>query len=444
MKKRPFNLLTILLVSFIIVSAACTKRSDLDQPRDSSLNVLNTAAEARALLDNIDVMRETPALAEISADNFYISDTETYDATELNAYLWKEDIFEGRKQIGDWNKPYQQVYYANAVLDALPRLSTSDKQQLDEIKGTALAFSKLYDEATAAEEWGIPLRLTADPTEVVGRATVAATYRQIIQDAKGSARWLPQTPDPLRKNRPSAPASYALLARVYLSMSDYRNAALYADSCLMLYTTLLNYNSLDAASGFTTNNGEVLYQSNLLSTANMFYPKKCFIDPDLYRSYASDDLRRQLFFSINNMGLPVPRYNYSGSIAMFSGLAVDEVLLIRAECNARMQNAAGALQDLTTLMQHRWKNGAYPPPVSSTAKEVLDQVLAERRKELVFRGTRLADIRRYNKQGAGISLQRRYKQTDYLLDAGSQKFVLPIPPDVIAVNDGIKQNPRSF
>lgn len=456
MNKYSFNRLTFLSVVFLLVCMACTKQADLEKIPDSSLVVLNSLDDAQALLDNIVIMQETPALSEISADNYYIPDSGNFVAVELNAYLWKPDIYEGQKQIGDWNKPYEQVYYANSILGSLPRLPDRESQQANHMKGAALfirsyafhnvalQFSNLYDAKTAASVPGIPLRLSADPLEQPKRATVAATYQQIIQDIKEAARWLPVTPDPLRKNRPSVPAAYALLARVYLSMSDYPNAQLYADSCLMLHANLLDYDSIDttAINPFTPNNEEVLYQSNLHSKANMFFPGTYYIDSVLYQSYSGQDLRKRLYFSLDNAGLPISKYSYSGNITRFSGLAVDEVLLIRAECKARLQDAAGALHDLVDLLKSRWKDGAYTPPAVNTPDEVLQLVLTERRKELVFRGLRWADIRRLNKQGAAITLQRKYRQQLYILSPGDKRYVLPIPPDVIAMNGGLEQNPR--
>jgi hypothetical protein len=91
--------------------------------------------------------------------------------------------------------------------------------------------------------------------------------------------------------------AYALLARVYLTLSDYSNAKSYADSSLMLYTNLIDYNSIDTAvvNPFSANNEEVLYQSNLHSMASMFYPDNCYIGSVLYQSYSWRNLQGCLY-----------------------------------------------------------------------------------------------------------------------------------------------------
>jgi len=73
--------------------------------------------------------------------------------------------------------------------------------------------------------------------------------------------------------------------------------------------------------------------------------------------------------------------------------------------------------------------------------EALDTILVERRKELAFRGLRWSDLRRLNKEGWGIMLNRNLNGVPYTLPPNSELYTLPIPPDVIQLS-GIMQNPR--
>jgi hypothetical protein len=451
-KNIYFN--TLLVAIVLLLDVACKKSSELNQIPDSNLLIINDASDARAALDYFPIMRETPGLMEISADNFYLypdSTLQLINPAERNAYLWNPDIFQGEVSPGDWFLPYQQVYYANSVLTTLPRLSGT-AEELRQIKGTALfirayafhnlalEFAPLYDEATAETDRGIPLRLIPDPEAPSIRASVKKTYDRILSDLKEASTLLPRTVDAKRKNRPSVPAAFALLAKVYLSMSDYPNAKAWADSSLGLYSKLLDYNAVN--NGFTNGNEEVLYQSNLLSKTSTLYVTNCYVDSVLYKSFQDQDLRKHLFFTIANSGLPVPRFSYSGDFTRFSGLAVDEIFLIRAECSARLNLEKEALKDITTLLQKRWKNNAYSPPSLSSATEVLELVLQERRKELVFRGLRWTDLRRLNKINPTITLTRLVNGKTLSLPPGDKRYVLPIPPDVIAFNPGMPQNPR--
>lgn len=162
----------------------------------------------------------------------------------------------------------------------------------------AQAFAPLHNKATAATDLGIPLRLSADVNTPSIRASLEATYKQVLGDLKASVALLPVTP--AFKTRLSKPAAYALLARVYLSMQDYPDAGLYADSCLALYHTLLDYNMLDASSNIPVPrfNEEMLFASLVQDPPNneLYRASLVRIDTALYASYDDNDLRKTLFF----------------------------------------------------------------------------------------------------------------------------------------------------
>jgi tetratricopeptide (TPR) repeat protein len=451
---RVFNL-TISFITILFLLPACNDKELLAESTDSSLLTINSVENARSVLDNTATMRETPGLGELSADDFYFDDSSsTNNIVELNAFLWKPDIFQGQPLYGDWTIPYRQIFFANSILDAIPKLSGS-KEEVDQIEGSArffrayalygivLEFANLYS-SNAATDLGIPVRLSPDPEVRSNRATVEATYNQIINDVKQALLILPKSIDNSKKNRPAKAAGYALLARIYLTMADYSQAKLYADSCLQLHSALIDYNNVSTNNTlpFTGNNDEVIYQSNLLSSITLFYNDTYFVENTLYNSYSSTDLRKEIYFLTNNQGKAVLKPGYSGSSVRFSGLATDEVLLIRAESNARTGNKEDAMTDLNKLLITRWKTGTYVPLTAGSATEALELILVERRKSLVGRGLRWIDIRRFNRENRGVNLKRLMNGKEYTLPAGDNRFVLPIPPDVISSVQGMPQNPR--
>ena len=137
------------------------------------------------------------------------------------------------------------------------------------------------------------------------------------------------------------------------------------------------------------------------------------------------------------------RGTYDGSPYYFGGLATDEVYLIRAEAAAREGDVIGAMNDLNTLLSSRWRSGTFVPFSAIDANDALHQILAERRKELLFRGTRWTDLRRLNKdpQFASTSYRLVGGQT-YSIPAGDPRYVYPIPDNVISFNPGMIQNSR--
>src|SRR5258708_17108525 len=129
----------------------------------------------------------------------------------------------------------------------------NQKNSYNQVKGSALfyrafAFHQLAQlyclpySSTAGIDLGIVLRLTSNITAPSIRSTVQQTYTQIINDLKQAAILLPGLT--LYPTRPTKTAAFGALARTYLSMRDYSNAAIYADSCLKRDSTLLDYTSL--------------------------------------------------------------------------------------------------------------------------------------------------------------------------------------------------------
>ena len=444
-----------------LLAAACHK-SFLDQKPSTDLLIPNTMPVLQQLMDNTQVMNISPALGEFSADNFYLTYSFwlTLDVKEANAYIWAIDLYEGQGLVIDWDIPYQQVFYSNTVLQGLAGIQpdSTNQTQWNTLEGTALfsrafaffnvaeLFAEPYDSATAAADPGIPLRLDPDINEKTTRASMQATYNQILGDLHTAERLLPAAIPVSNLNRPSRLAAQALLARVYLSVGDYADAGLYADSVLHVYPALLNYNILDTLKPFqfANNMPEILYQANFPYEGNMLQGVTCggcFVDTMLIASYAPNDLRRPLDYYEQSPGVYKLEGSYAGLIYPFSGLATDELYLIRAECNARVGQETNALNDLDTLMSHRVLTGSFTPYPMMSAAAALDTVLVERRKELAFRGIRWSDLRRLNQEGWNITLTRNLNGTSYTLSPNSGLYTLPIPPDVIQ-ESGIAQNPR--
>jgi len=459
--------ITVLYTCLICLGLlGCNKKEFLDARPNSDIFIPTTLDDCQTLLDNDAIMSVTPVLGELSADNYYINPSSSFwqllTTKEHNAYIWASDIYAGEGNVIDWNGPYQQVLYANVVLEALLKLKVlpADQQQKNNLEGAARfirayafynlaqVFAPPYDAAIATEpNKGIPLKLTPNVDEIIKRSTVGETYLQIIADLK-QAKDLLLTDVPFsNRNRPSKPAALAMLARVYLSMRQYDQAGLYADSCLRMKNvdTLMDYATKDTNSQrpFDRFNPETLYQSKFIETSVLKAgspTRDCIVDTLLYRSYATNDLRRLLYYTTvaGNVNL---KGSYNQTNFAFTGLATDEMYLIRAECRARTDDITGALKDVNALLVKRFKPGTFIPYTASTTDQALALVLAERRKELAFRGLRWTDLRRFNLEGRGYTLQRKIDNQVFTLTVNSPLYVLPIPPDVLAFN-GIPDNNR--
>ncbi|GAA4213189.1 hypothetical protein GCM10022289_44980 [Pedobacter jeongneungensis] len=441
-----------IILPLLPVLVSCKKF--LDAKSDRSIAIAETLSDQQALLDHYQVLNQADGnAAEISATDFYLTDADFASRleNERNMYTWqRSNIF--LPELNEWANNYRAVYRANSVIENLGKIGRSDAnaQQWDNVNGQAcfyraknilkslFVWAPAYDVGSAATDLGVPLRTGSDFNVPSKRASVAEGYAMVVSDLKTAVRCLP--PVAVHVMRPSRAAAFGLLSRALLSMREYAQAALYADSALRLKSDLMDFNTLNAALALPIPqfNAEVLHDSYF--TGVPLSNVRAKIDPQLFLLYEPNDLRKTVFFNDNKNGTYGFKGSYEGFTTFFAGVAVDEVLLVRAECYARLNRLPEALADLNRLLRNRHKKGTFTDKAADDQKAVLEMVLTERRKELLMRGLRWMDIKRLNKEGAGISLKRTVNGVDYMVAPNSSGFVLPIPELVIQAS-GMEQNP---
>lgn len=452
-------LYTALLAAILVQVSSCKKY--LDKKPDKKLSVISTVTDLQSLMDNqgIHYLSEQSS-DEISADNYYLTDerwSSMSNERHRRLYIWQPDFLFASGSGNEWGRAFQSVYYANTVIENAKKAEGQGSQaEINDVKGQALfvrakqhfhvavLWARAYT-PNASTEIGIPLKLTTNFNELSTRSTLEASFNQIVVDLKEAANLLPTVS--IHVMRPSKPAAYGLLARVYLYMQQYENARLYADSCLQLRSQLLDYNTVNA--NLTTPfaplgyNVEIIWENAAFRDVPVSGLTRGTIDTTLYKSYDQNDLRKSIFFRTGTIGM-VFKGNYDDVLggSLFSGIATDEIYLTRAEAYARLNNKELALKDLNTLLEKRWKNTVTFNPITATdAIDALNKILVERRKELLFRNLRWMDIKRLNAAGGTITLKRVINGQTYLLPPNDPRFALPIPEDIIGLT-GMQQNPR--
>lgn len=446
------RLLQLILPLFLIT--ACHKEF-LEERTNKSIVVPQTLQDFQALLDNT-LMNIGEFNSTLSDGDFLLTDAAIPSQTNINrnTYFWSADTYEGTTIAPAWDRPYQQILYANIVLEGLDSFSPTVNEQadFDRIKGSALFYRAIayhilvqnfavpYQAATAANMPGVPLRLYSEINTIQPRASLQACYDQIIDDLQQAIPLLPIEAQVI--TRPNTAAAHALLARVYLNMGNYTNALTAARDCLQLRNELLDYNevvpvgALTFANPFAVPNPEILFyqrsNTNIVSNANFR------LDQDFFDSYTENDRRKILFFNSNRNFIG----RYTSTNFSFNGLATDEVYLIAAECEARLGNASNALAALNTLAANRYTGEGDAPFAETEPEALLRLILVERRKELVTR-SRWEDLRRLNLDVRfQVTLTRTYLGQTYSLPPNSSRYVFAIPGGE-GNYSGIEQNVRT-
>lgn len=106
-----------------------------------------------------------------------------------------------------------------------------------------------------------------------------------------------------------------------------------------------------------------------------------------------------------------------------------EVLLIRAEANFRLNDAASALNDINTLRVNRGLT-----PVTLTGNDILEEILRQRLAELAMEGHRFHDLKRLGRDIV------KDPSVGFVLAITDFRVLAPIPNGELVGNPNMKQN----
>lgn len=446
---------------FVFLVATFTScESLLNRKSDKSLAVPGTLEDFQAIMNNFATLNTNYiAAGEVSCDDNYLTDADinalNYES-DKRLYTWQADnVSRTQSSAGDeWYNCYRAINFCNIVLHGLDQ-NELEGDQVDNLRGQALAFraarlldglqvwSMAYNKETASRDLGMVLKTDPDMNLKSARASVEESYQQVINDLKKAIAVLPETQS--GKTLPTKYAAHALLARTYLNMGEYELALSEAEKVYIRHRELIDFNELDPAANYPIPavreaSDEVIFRTSMFFAApiNISISK---ITPELYELYDDDDLRKNIFFKHASEDEIVFKGTHSGGTGYITGVTNNEIYLILAECHAVLGNLSEAEEFLNALLVKRWKTDSYVPYVFTDKIKALQVVREERRKELVRRGLRWADIKRYNRENSDITLTRIVNGESFTLYPNDKRYAIAIPEEVIEIS-GITQNPR--
>ncbi|TDQ79459.1 RagB/SusD family nutrient uptake outer membrane protein [Sphingobacterium yanglingense] len=446
-------LLGLFVVSFGLSS--CSKEFLEAKPQKIQV-IVRTQEDVSALLDNTEVMNRIDYFRILSDGDLFFTVAKLTASSEIhrNLYLWKVDYDPSKLNTTTWDLPYQQILYANIALETLDEIKPdATKQTLyNEIMGRALFFRAwahyqlLQDFAEAydpqrPEQLGVPIILESTFPKQVKRASLKEGYQAIVADLEAAESLLPIIS--MVKTRPSRQAVYALLSRVYLNMYDYPLSLSYSEKALEINKQLLDYNGLNPLAAIPFDQYNYSTHPEIVFFASSNYPfvatQGVEVEPELFTSYTVNDLRKRAFFNTAKQFVGT----YSGRADyQFTGLAVDDLYLTKAECLVRMGRLEEARKLMQTLLEYRFVDNVVTVTIPQDRDDLLRWILLERRKELFGRGTRWMDLKRLNREpGLQEDLKRRYQGLDFELPANSSRYVFFIPESDVEMSN-LDQNIR--
>jgi hypothetical protein len=462
------NLRKYLIICLVITLASCGK-DFLDKKRTSNQVVPKTAKDYLAILGRNIMYTTSTDLAYLGADEYYVKNWadliagSQYTPIHQFAYLWKDNAYGNERNLRDWDLGYERIMIANLALDVESAGIGADGQRdIDRVKVSARfhrawnfyqlaqVFCKPYQEATADKESGLPLRLDYDVSIKYRRSTLKQVYEQILKDLTEAEKVPIQDDD--NPYMPGIMAVQALLARVYLGQGNFGMALKYADIVLRKKYTLVDFNKLTGTISnlgssyfdvYGKNNPAIIFYS-VETVGGIIGATRRNADTLFIESIEPEDLRKKVYFFTrpDNTKAYTGSYSGKGAIEAFTGLSVEEMLLIRAECYARTGAQQLALDDINFLRKNRFEQSSYRAIGLAEIDDLLVYILKERHKELFMRGRRWEDARRLNLEGKyPVTFSRVLDGVQYSLKPNDKKWTWPIPQSEIEAN-GIVQNER--
>src|SRR3954451_23352739 len=303
-----------------------------------------------------------------------------------------------------WNAIYDGINRTNEILLKVPALADLEETEKNEILGEAHFLRALHYHNLVKLWGGVPLRLTpiTSPDEAADavRGSVADVYAQIISDLTEAGTQITST-EPT--TQATVGAVHALRARVALYQADYATALAEADAVIgQGYALAAQYSDLFDPDGKDTPEDifKVIFTPVQFNLEGFYYTSEDFdgrgeVAPtqELVDSYEPGDARLAWSATPTADGaLSRPKWPATIGGEDMHVIRFAEVLLIKAEPQARQNDLAGAVQTYNPI---RVRAGLAPHVLGtdvSTQAEVLAAIEHERRVELAMEGDRWPDL----------------------------------------------------
>lgn len=360
-------------------------------------------------------------------------DVSGYYETMFPYYTWQSDTGIDNKfnyRGGDattFNLLYKKINVCNTVIALIDEQPSYDPPVDDvekrRVKGEALflrayyyfmlanLYSEPYAPATAASTPGMPVKFTenVEDKEFL-RNTLEETYGLIIADLYNAVDNL----DGITRQSvyfADRRAAEMLLARVYLYMQDYENAAAYARRVLDADRSLMDLRSVSPGKpSLVATNPEIIFTMGSYEIAYSFHNFKSYlssipfieISKDMLDLYDRNDLRQSRYIGKTEYG------NYNRAFVKYDGyssgyshwyetgsvftLRTSEAYLILAESQAMLGMEDEAKATLDNFLSRRM-SGDYSLPQGG--KELVAFIRDENAREFLVEGHRWFDLRRY-------------------------------------------------
>lgn len=441
------KLYTFFMFAGGLLTTSCSNFLDI-QPTGKVIP--NTLEEYRALMTEAYANSLTDrSVCDMQTSDITVSDESQAQSDFGNIEKWSSNNATGYEF--KWGPYYENIYYANAIIDKQDEMTEGSQEEIDQLVGEAYfmrgymhfllvnLYGQPYTKEGAPETKAIPLKLNLDLEGFPTRNKVGEVYTSILSDIQEAHRLISQKEWETGYNyRFSTLATYAFESRVNLYMGNWQTAYDAAERVLAEKATLEDYNNPEETfqlpNQYKSVESITAYE-NVYSNTTM---EASQATPAFFQMFQEGDLRSTKYFdAINEAGnYPIIKTNNTSSFKC--SFRVGELYLNSAEAAARLNHLPEARNRLLQLMKKRYSPEGYllkENEINSMNQEsLISEILDERARELAFEGHRWFDLRRTTRPRIEKTLLGG--QT-VILEQNDERYTLRIPQSAIEANPNL-------
>lgn len=438
--------------------------------------IARTVHDYDLLLNNLELLN-TSADAQVPMGDELISAEPFYSGADLRTqrlFRWDATIYDPNQPANEMTALLSQVYVYNKIINEVMQAPGDTEQKRRSLQAEARAgrawcyfmllnyYCKPYSSSTATTDPGFPIVTLADVTQnSFKRGTVQEGYDFVVADLNAALADMPA--QITTRLRMSVPAAQGLLGKVYMFMGKYADALTALDKCLDglgggLQSGVYDYHITMQPGGVmqpgffgpdypnVPDNAEVLYGKQFFNLWSLFN-NDLLLSKDAASLFPASDMRLQFFSNLSSGFSPLP---VDGSLRrqapLFTqfGVILPDLVLLRAEARARLNDADGAKADLESFRKNRMSESDAVVPVSD-ASQLVKFTMDERTREFALQGYRWFDMRRISVDPLfeGISFFHLYypdPSTPQTITMPGERLTMRFPEKVINENPGMVNN----
>lgn len=378
-------------------------------------------------------------------------------------YYWLDYDYFNTKTDNNYRTSYFWTFYYRVINNCNDILFNVDntlgtEEEKARIKGEALSLRamcyfhlvQIYQQTyiLAKDLPGVPVYTEPTTPEQEGkpRSKVEEVYKLIVEDLKTAILYLDdkrETKYYINKN-----VAEGLLARVYLTMNKWEDAAEMANAAKVGYPLM---SAEEWVSGFNDISNKEwiwgIYQSIDQNVGWGSYTsifdyvdgnrRNVRMPSSFYKKYSKTDVRITVLAKKgNNYGSRKFKETNPKNICHVPLMRTAEMILIEAECKARLGNEPEAQKLLFNLVSTRDPNYTKS---TNTGNDLIEEILIERRKELWGEGFSYFDMLRNQKPLVRGSDHRSTKN----FEANSWMLIHKIPRKELDINPYINEEDQN-